>query len=97
MVARFDGVVERVNEAELMEAKADADRAGVAVCPNSGVALAGLRKLREAGTIGPRKRSSSSSSHGLKYSQVGVEYHTNELPGVPTAHENAPVSLSAQL
>ena len=49
VVKRFDGVVEHVSEDELMNAKAMADGAGVAVCPNSGVALAGLRKLRGSG------------------------------------------------
>ena len=81
-----------------MDAKGRADRAGVCVCPNSGVALAGLRKLREAGTIGPREHVVVIlTAHGLKYSQVGVAYHTNELPGIPTAHENAPVALPAKL
>src|SRR5439155_3356141 len=41
----FDGVVGRVTEEELLNAAALANRCGLAICPNSGVALAGAAKL----------------------------------------------------
>ena len=98
VVNRFHGVVEEVSEAELMEAKAIADRAGVAVCPNSGVALAGLRKLRAAGEI----RADESvvvilTAHGAKFSQVGVDYHTGESAGLMPTHPNPPIQIPATL
>ena len=42
----FDGVVARVTEEELLDARALANRHGLAICPNSAVALAGAAKLR---------------------------------------------------
>ena len=45
----FGGVVERVTEAELLDAFALANRHGLAICPNSAVALAGAAKLRAGG------------------------------------------------
>ncbi len=72
VIERFEGsVVRAVGEDELLEAKTIADRGGVAVCPNSGVALAGLRRLRTEGVIG---RAESvvviATAHGAKFSQV---------------------------
>jgi threonine synthase len=98
VITRFKGVVESVEEAELMEAKGRADRAGVAVCPNSGVALAGLRKLRAAGTIGADESVVVIlTAHGLKFAQAGVAYHTGRLADAPTGTPNAPIPLPAEL
>jgi threonine synthase len=98
VIEQFHGVVESVSEAELMEAKALADRAGVAVCPNSGVALAGLRKLVSDGTI---RRSETvvaiMTAHGLKFSATDWSYHTGALDGLPGAHPNPPLPLPAEL
>ncbi|NNM25730.1 MAG: threonine synthase [Phycisphaerales bacterium] len=98
IIQRFHGVVESVEEAELMDAKAAADRAGVAVCPNSGVALAGLRKLRAAGTI-PADASVVVilTAHGMKFSQVDVAYHTGALAHCPPTHPNAPEPIAASI
>lgn len=83
-VRALDGVVEEADEAELMAAKALADRAGVAVCPNSGVALAGLRKLRAAGTIGKDQTVVVIlTAHGAKFSGVGVDYHRGAMADLP--------------
>lgn len=98
VVQEFNGVVLSVSEAALMEAKALADRAGIAVCPNSGVALAGLRELVANGTI----RSSDTvvaimTAHGLKFSATDYAYHTGELPDLPPRHLNAPIPVPATL
>ncbi len=96
IVKRFDGVMAEADESELMEAKAVADRAGVAVCPNSGVALAGLKKLRNRGEI---KESDTvvviCTAHGAKFSDVSVNYHTGNLPKLQPSRLNAPLRLPA--
>ena len=98
VIEAFDGVVAQVDEPALMDAKARADRAGVAVCPNSGVALAGLLELREAGTIGADETVVVIlTAHGLKFSESGVAYHTGRLDGLPPAVTNAPVRLPPEL
>ena len=51
-----NGVVEEVSDAEIMQAKRDIDRSGVGCEPASAATLAGVRKLRAAGTIGEADR-----------------------------------------
>ncbi|RJO65851.1 MAG: threonine synthase [Myxococcales bacterium] len=93
-VLAFDGVVEEVEEAELMEAKGMADRAGVSVCPNSGVALAGLRKLRAQGTIGDAETVVVIlTAHGAKFSRLGVDYHLGALADAQPSAPNPPVRV----
>jgi threonine synthase len=98
VIREFDGVAEEATEEELMDAKAAADRGGVAVCPNSGVALAGLRKLRAANVI---KADDTVvvilTAHGVKFSQIGVDYHTGRLPGLAAASPNPPIVLPPDL
>lgn len=98
VIRRFDGVVESVTEEELMDAKAAADRCGVAVCPNSGVALAGLWKLRAAGVIEPTQTVVVIlTAHGAKFSRIGVEYHTGQMAAPRTTSPNPPVVLPPEL
>ncbi|HEX2726699.1 MAG TPA: threonine synthase [Beijerinckiaceae bacterium] len=47
------GVVEKVTEQEIADAKAQIGRSGIGCEPASAATLAGIRKLRAAGTIGP--------------------------------------------
>src|SRR5207245_4451521 len=46
---QFNGIVEQATEEELADAAALGDRTGTVNCPHTGVALAGLIKLRKAG------------------------------------------------
>jgi len=72
----FNGVVESVTETELMVWKAQIDRLGISICPNSAVAVAGTMKLRDADVI---KQSETVvvilTAHGSKFSNTAVEYH----------------------
>ena len=75
-IGYFDGVVERVTEAELLDAFALANRHGLAICPNSAVALAGAAKLRKEGVI--RKSDLVvvvATAHALKFSATMAAYH----------------------
>jgi len=72
----FNGVVARVSEEELLDAAALANRHGLAICPNSAVALAGAAKLRREGAI--RKDETVvvvATAHALKFASTAAAYH----------------------
>ena len=74
----FDGVVEIVSETELMDWKAQIDRLGISICPNSAVAVAGAMKLRDAGLIKQKEEVVVIlTAHGSKFSNTSFEYHKN--------------------
>ncbi|MGA7991630.1 MAG: threonine synthase [Thermoanaerobaculia bacterium] len=94
-IGAFDGVVERVTEAELLDVFALAGRHGLAICPNSAVALAGAAKLRREGTI---RRDDLvvvvATAHALKFSRTMAAYHrgTGSLANPP---RRLPATLDA--
>lgn len=88
-----NGTVTRVSEAELMEAAALANRHGLAICPNSAVALAGAAKLRREGAIGRDETVVVvATAHALKFSGAAIRYH-----GSGARHANPARSLPASL
>lgn len=92
---RFDGVVEQATEAELADAAARADLAGMFCCPHTGVALAALEKLLARGEITRSQRVVVvSTANGLKFTDFKIRYHEDQLAGVPhPRHRNVPISL----
>lgn len=100
MLKRFDGVVQQASEQELADAAARADLTGMFNDPHTGVALAALEKLVQAGTIQPNDRTIVlSTANGLKFSDFKVRYHENTLREweVVAHHANQPVTLPADL
>ena len=95
VVQRLDGVVTEVTDDEALEAVVAAGAAGVHVCPNSGVALAGARRLRREGVI-PASASVVviATAHGSKFSSTTLPYFTGALGAAP---RNAPHRLPATL
>jgi len=92
-LARFDGIVEQADEAELANAAARADRTGMFNCPHTGVALACLEKLIATKTIRENERVIViSTAHGLKFTEFKTRYHQGQL-GFDTPHANAPIEL----
>ena len=88
-----NGTVTRVTEAELLEAGALANRHGLALCPNSAVALAGAAKLRREGAIGRDETVVVvATAHALKFSGAAIRYH-----GSGARHANPARSLPASL
>ena len=87
----FNGVVEAVTETELMDWKAQIDKLGISICPNSAVAVAGAMKLNENGII---KETEDVvvilTAHGSKFSNASVEYHGDESN--PSANHTHTVS-----
>ena len=72
----FDGVVESVTETELMDWKAQIDRLGISICPNSAVAVAGAMKLRDADVIKKNEKVVVIlTAHGSKFSNTAVDYY----------------------
>ncbi len=74
-----DGVVEAVSDDEILDAKAMIDRAGIGCEPASAATLAGLRKLRQSGTI-PANAFVAGILTGnlMKDSDVVIEYHLGD-------------------
>ncbi len=84
----FDGIVEKVTEMELLQAAALANRHGLAICPNSAVALAGAKKLREAGVI--RREDLVvvvATAHALKFSSPAIAFHESGQEGANPARK----------
>jgi threonine synthase len=71
-----DGAVEIVSDAELLDAKAMIDRAGIGCEPASATTLAGLRKLVQAGTIAPNAFVAGILTGNLmKDTETVIDYH----------------------
>jgi len=92
------GTVERVTDAEILEAKAVVDAAGVGAEPASCATVAGAKKLVAAGVIRPDAFVCGIlTGHVLKDADTVVGYHLGTLPGFTPQHPNAPVSVPANL
>jgi threonine synthase len=92
----FEGVVEQASEDELANAAAQADRAGLYTCPQTGVALAVLLKLIARGEVRPEQRVIViSTAHGLKFTGFKVGYHEGTLADVTARYANPPLELPA--
>src|SRR5258708_24461703 len=94
---QFNGIVEQASEEELADAAALGDRTGMFNCPHTGVALAVLIKLLNAGKIDKAERVVViSTAHGLKFVEMKVKYHQRNLE-FPSRYTNQPVELPASL
>jgi len=76
-LAWTDGIVEKVPDQAILDAKAQVGAGGFGCEPASAATVAGVRKLREAGTIGPDERVACVlTGHPLKDPNITVAYHT---------------------
>ncbi len=92
----MNGVVEQASEDEIADACARADRAGLYSCPQTGVALAALGKLIEAGTVAPDASIVVvSTASGLKFTEFKEGYHDGKLPAVTSRLANRATELPA--
>ena len=92
----FEGRVEQVSENELADAVARADRTGLYSCPQTGVALGALFKLRSQNVIKKNDRVVViSTAHGLKFSNFKIDYHNEKLRDVEAKYANHPIELPA--
>ena len=75
----FSGVVEAVSETEIMDWKAQIDRLGISICPNSAVAVSGAMKLMDNGVINNQDEVVIIlTAHGSKFSNTAVKYHSDQ-------------------
>ena len=76
-LAWTDGIVEKVTDQEILDAKAQIGAGGFGCEPASAATVAGVRKLCEAGTIRPDERVACVlTGHPLKDPNITVAYHT---------------------
>jgi threonine synthase len=74
-----NGVVCEVNDEEIMDAKARVGAGGLGCEPASAASVAGARKLRERGLIGPKERVVCLlTGHALKDPMATVAYHSDD-------------------
>jgi threonine synthase len=98
VVVATGGVVADATEDEILDAKALVDAAGIAICPNSATAVAGLRKLVADGTINRGELVVViATAHGLKFSGTTIAYHEGRLDGVTSRRANRPLALPPDL
>ena len=94
----FNGIVEEASEEELANAMARADKTGMYNCPQTGVALAVLEKLIKKGEIDPKEKVVViSTAHGLKFTEVKIRYHQDQINDISNIHANKPVDLPNDL
>ncbi len=91
-----NGIVTSVTDAEILEAKAVIDAAGVGCEPASAASVAGARKLRAAGVIGLGDRVMAIlTGHVLKDPGALITYHQELEP--PPARANRPIEIEPDL
>ena len=92
-----NGVVEAVTDAEILDAKAMIDRAGIGCEPASAATLAGLRKLVAAGVIAPGAFVAGIlTGHLMKDADAVMAYHLG--PGSEKhALANRPIAIEPSL
>jgi len=102
------GLVEKVSDQEILDAKAHIGAGGFGCEPASAATVAGVRKLRQAGTIGPDERVACVlTGHPLKDPNITVAYHTMDEQAIgekyadysfyAAPHANRPIPVEDDL
>ena len=95
-IRETDGVVTSVDDAEILEAKAVIDAAGVGCEPASAASVAGVRQLRERGVIAKQATVVAVlTGHLLKDPGALLAYHQETEP--PPRLANRPIEIEADL
>ncbi len=92
------GVVEAVDDQEILDAKAKVDAAGIGAEPASCASVAGAHKLVQRGVIGRDQHVCAVlTGHLLKDPAAVVDYHRGEMEGIRSTWANVPERLPADL
>ncbi len=84
-----NGIVEQVNDQEIMDAKALVDAQGIGCEPASACSLAGTRKLVSMGIIKPTESVVGIlTGHLLKDPDATINYHRNSLSKIRATYPN---------
>jgi threonine synthase len=95
---RCDGAVEQASEAELADAAARADRAGLFNCPHTGVALAAAARLAARGEIGRADRVIVlSTASGLKFTEFKIASARNAPVNLPNDYDSVRRALEGAM
>jgi threonine synthase len=95
-IRQTNGIVLAVSDAEILEAKAAVDAAGVGCEPASAASVAGIKRLVAAGTIRPSDRVVAVlTGHVLKDPGALLQYHREIEPPPPGA--NRPIEIEPTL
>ena len=95
VIKEFDGIVEEVNEDELVDAVGIADKTGLFTCPQTGIALGALIKSVNKGIIKPNDRTIViSTANGLKFTDFKTSFHENTIGNVKiNNHRMLPIEI----
>jgi threonine synthase len=95
-IRETNGVVTSVSDAEILEAKAMIDAAGVGCEPASAASVAGVKQLRAHGTIARDAHVVAVlTGHVLKDPGAVVAYHQETEP--PPEHANRPIEIEPRV
>ena len=94
-IRETNGIVTRVTDDAILEAKSEVDASGVGCEPASATSVAGVRQLRERGTIGSHDRVVCVlTGHLLKDPESVVAYQQSAARG---GRARAPIPIAARL
>lgn len=97
-IQQTGGVVTRVTDDEIMEAKAEIDRVGIGCEPASAATLAGVRRLVREGEISTDATVVGVlTGHVLKDAEAVVGYHLADRDGRERPWANRPVTVPAEM
>ena len=96
-LSALDGVVRRVSDDAILEAKAHIDAAGIGAEPASCATVAGIRQLVEEGVIAAEARVCAIlTGHVLKDPNIVIDFHNGTIGGTRSASlRNQPIRCSA--
>ncbi len=93
-----NGWVTTVSDAEILDAKAAIDRAGIGCEPASAASLAGLRRLTREGVVRPDESAVALlTGNILKDPDAVTAYHFDDIDGEPRPGANRPIRVAAEL
>lgn len=97
-IQNTNGIVARVTDEELLDAKAVIDAAGIGCEPASATTVAGIRQLVAAGEIAPDAQVVCVlTGNVLKDTDNIVKYHLDDVDGAPRARANRPIRIDATM
>jgi threonine synthase len=97
-IEQTSGWVTTVGDDEILEAKAEIDRAGIGCEPASAASLAGLRRLVREQVVQPHETAVALlTGHLLKDTEAVTNFHFGDADGAPRPGANRPLRVAAEL
>jgi threonine synthase len=98
VINETDGLVEKVTDNEIMNAKALIDRSGIGCEPASAASIAGAKNLVQSGLIERNERVLCIlTGNLLKDTSNTIKYHINSIEGLDQRYSNRPVIVEPTL